>query len=93
MERLSERAYRGFGIVARGGFAKRSHSGTKDSDEIRAWQQLMKLLTNRVGALAFRAGEGAHQKDGGDAVGIRARRQPGIYFRRREMPGIYFFAA
>ena len=53
----------------------------------------MKLLADRVGALAFRAGESAHQKNDRNAVGVRARRQPGIYFCGREMPGIYSFAA
>ena len=46
----------------------------------------MKLPADRVGALAFRAREGAHQKNDGDAVGVCARRQPGIYFCGREMP-------
>ena len=56
-------------------------------------QQLLKLLADRVGALAFRAGESAHQKSDGNAVGVRTRRKPGIYFCGREMPGIYFLAA
>jgi hypothetical protein len=53
----------------------------------------MNLLINRVGALAFRAGESTDQKSDGNAVGVSTGRQPGIYFCRREMPGIYSFAA
>ena len=68
-------------------------SGTKDSDEPRVRQKLMKLLADRVGALAFRAGQSAHQKNHGNAVGVRTRRQPGIYFCGREIPGIDSLAA
>ena len=53
----------------------------------------MKLLADRVGAFAFRAGESAHQKSDGNAVGVCARWEPGIYFCGREMPGIYSLAA
>jgi len=53
----------------------------------------MKLLADRVGALSFPAGQSAHQKNDGNAVGVRARRKSGIYVCGREMPGIYFLAA
>ena len=47
---------------------------------LRLRQQFMKLLANRVDVLAFRTGERAHQKNDGDAVGVRARRQAAIHF-------------
>jgi hypothetical protein len=53
----------------------------------------MKLLADGVGAPAFRAGESAHQKNDGNAIGVRARWQPRCYFCGREMPGIYSLSA
>ena len=38
----------------------------------------MKLLADRIGALAFRAGESAYQKNDSNAVGVCAGRQPRI---------------
>jgi hypothetical protein len=53
----------------------------------------MKLPADRVGALAFRAGKCAHQKNDGNAIGVRARRKSGINVCGREMPGIQSLAA
>ena len=44
--------------------------------EIRLRQLLMKLQADRVDALAVRAGESAHQKSDGNAIGVRARWKP-----------------
>jgi hypothetical protein len=53
----------------------------------------MKLQAKRFGALAFRAGERAHQKRESDAVGVRARRKPSINICGREVAGIDSLAA
>jgi hypothetical protein len=53
----------------------------------------MKQETDRVGALAFRAGVCAYQKSDGDTVGVRTRWKAGINFCGREMPCVYFLAA
>ena len=67
--------------------------GTKDSDEIGLRQQLLKLQTDRVRALAFRAGVSAHQKSDRNSVGVRTRWKAGINLRSREMPCIDSLAA
>ena len=90
---LPERACRRFVIAVLGGFGYCNCAGTEDSDAIRLRQQLMKLLADRVGTLAFRAGKGAHEKNDSNARGVRFRRQPGIYFCGREMPCIDSLAA
>ena len=49
----------------------------------------MPLLVDRVGALAFRARESAHEINDVNATGIRSWRQAGIHSCEREMSRVY----
>src|SRR5450631_4088920 len=69
------------------------HAGTKDPDHVGPMEDLTNLIAQCLAAFAFRAWEGADQKDDGDSVGVRAGGQPAVELSRGEMPGVELLSA